>query len=75
MASCYSRTEVPKLTKLKAVRESKLMTQQELAEAAGVSPTTVSHLETGKASAQFRTIRKLADALGVKPEELLGDEG
>jgi hypothetical protein len=32
-------------------------------------------LENGKTGAQPRTIRKLAKALGVEPEELLGAKG
>jgi HTH-type transcriptional regulator, competence development regulator len=32
---------------------------------------TISRLETGKQQAQPRTIRKLADALGVEPRELM----
>ena len=37
----------------------------------GVAFDTISRLETGKQRAQPRTIRKLADALGVEPRELM----
>ena len=56
---------------LRAVREAKLLTQEELAEQSGVNPATISGLEGGKQTARFRTIRQLAAALGVEPEQLL----
>jgi transcriptional regulator with XRE-family HTH domain len=37
----------------------------------GIAFDTISRLETGKQRAQPRTIRKLADALGVEPKELM----
>src|SRR5215213_623998 len=49
-----------------------MWTQVRLAREAGVSPTTVSGIETGKIGRpHFGTIGKLALALGVAPEELL----
>jgi transcriptional regulator with XRE-family HTH domain len=50
-----------------------MWTQVRLAREAGVSPTTVSAIESGKIGRpHFGTIGKLAGALGVAPEELLG---
>ena len=50
----------------------RMWTQVRLAREAGVSPTTVSGVETGKiGSPHFGTLNKLARALGVAPEELL----
>jgi transcriptional regulator with XRE-family HTH domain len=40
----------------------------------GIAFDTISRLETGKQRAQPRTIRKLADALGVEPRELMKEE-
>jgi transcriptional regulator with XRE-family HTH domain len=37
----------------------------------GIAFDTISRLETGKQRAQPRTIRKLAEALGVEPKELM----
>src|ERR687898_1914454 len=49
-----------------------MWTQTRLAREAGVSPTTISGIETGKiVRPHFGTIGKLARALGVAPEELL----
>jgi transcriptional regulator with XRE-family HTH domain len=50
-----------------------MWTQARLAEEAGISPTTVSGIESGKISRpHFGTLGKLARALGVEPGELLG---
>lgn len=57
---------------LVGIREGRMWTQGKLAEEAGVSPTTISGLESGRISApHFGTIRKLARALEVAPGELL----
>jgi hypothetical protein len=42
-----------------------------LAKRADVSPTSVLNLEAGRVEAQRRTVRKLAEALGVDPAELV----
>lgn len=57
------------------LREGRMWTQGRLAEEAGVSPTTVSGIESGRISRpHFGTIRKLAGALGVDPRELLSSQ-
>src|ERR687883_1945436 len=54
------------------VRRLRMWTQARLAQEAGVSPTTVSAIETGKIGRpHFGTLGKLARALRVAPEELL----
>ena len=67
---------MPRLPNLKQVRERRLITQEQLGEKSGIHAITISRLESGKgprSSARFSTIRKLADALGVEPAELMGD--
>ncbi len=64
---------MPLLAKLRRTREGKFLSQEDLAKKAGVSRTTVIRLESGDVSATFQTTRKLAEALGVKPEELVGE--
>jgi transcriptional regulator with XRE-family HTH domain len=59
--------------KLKEIRTKRLLTQDELADKAGVSQSTIANIERNNAEPQFRTIRKLAKALDVDPTELLGD--
>ncbi len=56
---------------LKRERERRLLTQQELAAKAGVGYPTISRIENDHAEPHFRTIRKLAKALGVDPAELV----
>lgn len=59
--------------KLKEARTRRLLTQGELAEKAGVSPSTVVNIERNQAEPHFRTIRKLAKVLEVDPTSLLGE--
>ncbi len=59
-----------KLTRLKELRERKLLSQRELAALSGVSRTTLARLESGEDEPQPRTVRKLVAALGVEPAEL-----
>ena len=65
------------MTKLRELRQRRVLTLHELEERSGVSYNTIWRLENGRTGAQPRTIRKLAAALGVDPEELVkvgGDE-
>ena len=62
---------MPYLPGLKRARERRLMTMRELAARAGVSTTTIVHLESQEQEARMSTARKLAEALRVEPEELL----
>jgi transcriptional regulator with XRE-family HTH domain len=64
-----------RVRRLKAARESKLLTQRELAGRAGISQVTIARIETGSGMAQLSTVRKLAAALGVEPMELVGEQG
>ena len=58
--------------RVQKVRLMRMWTQATLAKEAGVSPTTVSGIETGKIGRpHFGTLGKLARALDVAPEELL----
>jgi transcriptional regulator with XRE-family HTH domain len=59
--------------KLREFRTRRLLTQEELAEKAGISPSTVANIENDNREPHFRTIRKLAKALDVDPTELLGE--
>lgn len=50
---------------IKTLRKSKKLTQQELAEAAGVRLATISDIEAGKANFQFNTLVCIATALNA----------
>ena len=59
------------MRKLRELRQRRVLTLRELGEYSGVSYNTIWRLENGRGGAQPRTIRKLAAALGVQPEELI----
>jgi transcriptional regulator with XRE-family HTH domain len=61
--------------RLRALRQQRVLTLRELEERSGVAYNTIWHLEHGKREAQPRTVRKLAQALGVEPEELVKVRG
>ena len=62
------------LAALAAHRRRQGLTQRQLGELAGVAHTTVQRLESLNRGAYPQTLRKLATALGVSPEELLHGE-
>lgn len=70
MPSSATLPRVIKLSRLRAIRERKALTQDELAEMAGVSRQTVVKIEGGL-EPRPPTIRKLAAALGVDPADLM----
>jgi transcriptional regulator with XRE-family HTH domain len=57
--------------KLRQLRREQALSQQELADLAGITQETISRLERGHNAARGHTIRKLAETLGVKPKELM----
>lgn len=62
------------MTKLRELRRRRVLTLRELEEESGVSYNTIWRLENGHNDARPSTIRKLATALGVEPEELVAVE-
>jgi transcriptional regulator with XRE-family HTH domain len=60
--------------RLKQIRESRDLSQQELAEKSGLQSTAISHFETGARSPSFDNLKRLADALDVNTDYLLGRE-
>ena len=63
------------MERLKELRKLRALSQQELAEAAGIGRATLSRVERGETGAHGRTLRRLANALGVGVEELVRVEG
>ncbi len=59
---------------VKRARKRALLTQGELAEKAGIGQTTLNRIEKGHTGPHFRTIRKIAKALGVDAKELIPEE-
>jgi transcriptional regulator with XRE-family HTH domain len=62
-----------RLRALRAIREKRVLSQEELARKASVSRMTVVALESQRSGAHYRTVRKLAEALDVEPSALYGD--
>ena len=60
--------------KIRKLRELRALSQRELAARAKLSVTTLNRIELGRHKPMPRTVRKLAEALGVTPEELLSEQ-
>jgi transcriptional regulator with XRE-family HTH domain len=60
--------------KVRAIRTKKGLSQEELAELAGLHRTYISSLELGKRNVSLINIHALAKALGVSPDKLLKTE-
>ena len=58
--------------RLKALRTTREMSQDELARKAELPSTTISHFESGKRKPSFHNLRKLADALDASIDYLIG---
>ena len=61
-------------TNVRRLRELSALSQRELAARAKLSVTTVNRIEIGRRKPMPKTVRKLAEALGVTPEELLTEQ-
>jgi transcriptional regulator with XRE-family HTH domain len=59
-----------KLVNLRELRERAALSQGELASEAGISKNAVGQLERGEFNPRPATVRRLAEALGVRPDEL-----
>ena len=57
--------------RLRQIRQEQALSLRDLSESSGVAHDTINKLETGKREAQPRTIRSLAETLGVEPRELM----
>ena len=60
--------------RLRQLRVEKALSLRALGEITGVAFDTISKLENGHRPARLVTIRKLAEALGVEPKELMKGE-
>ena len=61
--------------RLRDLRKRALLTQRELADKSGVGVTTIIRIERNQVEPHGRTIRRLAEALEVAPQELVKTEG
>ena len=58
--------------RLQAARDLRKLTQGQLANAAGLPPSSVSHFESGARKPSFDNLKRLAGALAVTTDYLLG---
>jgi transcriptional regulator with XRE-family HTH domain len=63
------------MERLRELRRERALALRELGELSGVSLQTIWRIEAGRQGAHPRTIRKLAQALGVEPAELVKGGG
>ena len=60
------------MDRLRAAREARRISQVELAERTGLQSSAISHFETGTRKPSFDNLRRVADALRVTTDYLLG---
>ena len=53
--------------RIREARQEKALTQEKVAEAVGVNPTHISHIENGKAQPSLEVVLKIVDHLGIEP--------
>ncbi len=58
--------------RLKKAREKRSLTQNELGQRAGLPPSSIAHFETGSRKPSLANLRRLAIALEVATDYLLG---
>lgn len=61
--------------RLRELRRQRLLSQAELARLSGVGEVTINRIERGHVEPRLSTLRRLAIALQVSPEELLAEGG
>jgi transcriptional regulator with XRE-family HTH domain len=74
MSTPAPQDSAPKLLaeNVRALREVRRLTQAELGARAGIAAASISHFETGQRTPSLDSIVKLADALGVSIDALVG---
>ncbi len=58
--------------RLRKERDAKKLSQAELADKTGFQPSAISHFESGRRSPSFDNLKRLADALNVTIDYLIG---
>jgi transcriptional regulator with XRE-family HTH domain len=57
--------------RLRELRERRALSLRELSALSGVNYNSIWRIEAGRTGAKPRTVRKLAEALGVEPHQLM----
>ena len=63
------------IAKLREIRKARGMTQEQLAKVSGIHRITIARYETGKIDSTLQNAEKLANALCVTVDDLIGKEG
>lgn len=61
--------------KLREWRLASFVTQEELAQRSGLTEVSISRIETGVREPRISTVRRLAEALGITPQQLVDGPG
>lgn len=69
-----SRENIPFPERLRSARESRGLSQAQLAEKAGLQSAAIAHFEAGRRSPSLKNLRALAEALAVSSDYLIGLE-
>ena len=56
--------------KIKIIRQKNKLTQEDVADKAGIHVSTLGRIERGESNPPLQTINKIAEVLRVKPKEL-----
>jgi len=75
LAKQAERQEMAVANKLKELRLSREMTQEQLADGAGIDRKTVNRIENQHFSPNLNTLLRLCAVLSVKPSDLLKNLG
>ena len=60
---------------LRRIRETRALSRKDLAQRSRVDESTIYRAERGQTKLRPSTVRKLAQALGVPPDELVNEQG
>ena len=71
MSTLPDRYEAALATQIKVELAERDMTQKDLAEAIGIGRPAMNHYLKGHTSMQMQTFLKVAEALGITPNELM----
>ena len=61
--------------RMRTLRKQKRLSQEDLAEKAGLHPTYVGGVERGERNPSFESVLKISEALGISPSQLFRFEG
>ena len=70
---CVEENEKTVCSRIRSLRESRHLSQMDLAVNAGISQSILTYIEQGKRSPSLRTLLKICKALDISPALLFSD--